>query len=176
MYYRFVQVASLGLALCGASVAYRWSNHARWIAMVLGVTVCIDSYRVTDSLWPRPIRSIQHQSLYSAMAADPVPGAVLEFPLAHIDTEGERRLVGQLIHGRNTTVLARNMVVQGQPRLERLSAIIRSPNAQRELQQLGVRYVVLHRMRAHRALLQLLSDRLGPPQDDGSLAVWVVSQ
>ena len=110
------------------------------------------------------------------MAADPVPGAVLELPLAHIDTEGERRLVGQLIHGRPTTVLARNMVIQGQPRLERLSAVLRSPNARRELQQMGVRYVVLHRMRGHRALLQSVSEKLGPPQDDGSLAVWVVSQ
>ena len=56
----------------------------------------------------------------ASIASDPVPGAVLELPLAHLDTEGERRLLGQLIHQRPTTVLARNMVVRGQPRLERL--------------------------------------------------------
>ena len=176
MYYRFVQVASLGLALCCASVVTRWSQHARWLAIAFGLLVCVDSYRVTDTLWPRSIRSIQHQSIYAAMAADPVPGAVLELPLAHIDTEGERRLVGQLIHRRPTTVLARNMVVQGQPRLERLSAMIRSPNIQAELQQAGVRYVLLHRTRSNRRLLQSLSQTLGRPQEDGGLAVWVVSQ
>ena len=176
MYYRFVQVASLGLAVSCATVVARWPTVSRRVAIAFGVLVFVDAYRVTDSLWPRPIRSIQHQDVYTAMASDPTPGAVLELPLAHIDTEGERRLVGQLIHRRPTTVLARNMVVQGQPRLERLSAAVRSANAQRELQQMGVRYVLLHRSRSNRALLQSLTQTLGRPQQDGGLAVWVVSQ
>ena len=108
------------------------------------------------------------------MANDTVEGAVLELPLSHIDTEGERRLLGQLIHGRNSSVLARNMVIQGQPRLEALDRASRSANARRELHQLGFRYVLLHQPRAHAGLYQRLSQSLGQPNEDGGLAAWVV--
>jgi len=176
MYYRFVQVASLGLALCGAAISLRWPKHVRWIAIGIGLGVAVDAYRVTSGLWPRSIRSIPHRSIYTSMAEDSVAGAVLELPLAHLDTEGERRLVGQLIHGRPTTALARNMVVQGQPRLERLSATLRGSSPQQMLNQLGIRYVLLHGIRTNVQLYRDLSRSLGKPQEDGGLAVWVVSQ
>jgi len=176
MYYRFVQVASLGLALCCASVTLRWPRYTRWVTIGMGLAVCVESVRITDGLWPRSIRPIPHQSLYASMAADPIPGAVLELPLSHIDTEGERRLMGQLIHGRPTTVLARNMVVQGQPRLQRLASAVRSPSVHEELRRMGVRYVLLHRSRSHSGVSQSLSRALGAPQEDGGLSVWVVSQ
>jgi len=176
MYYRFVQVASLGLAMCCAVMALHWPKQARWIALVVGLGTVVDGVRVTEPLWPRSIRSIAHQPLYASMAADSVSGAVLELPLAHIDTEGERRLLGQLIHGRSTSVLARNMVVHGQPRLENLSAAIRDSRTEGRLRELGFRYVLLHRPRSHSALYSLLLDRLGTPKEDGGLAVWVVRQ
>ncbi len=174
MYYRFVQVASLGLALCCAVTALRWPRQARWVALVLGLGTVVDGLRVTAPLWPRTIQPIAHRPLYALMARDEVSGAVLELPLSHLDTEGERRLVGQLIHGRPTSVLARNMVVHGQPRLERLSAAVRAAGTRSRLQTLGFRYVVLHRPRSHASLYDLLTDRLGSPQEDGGLAVWVV--
>jgi hypothetical protein len=176
MYYRFVQVASLGLAICCAVTALRWPSQARWIALVLGLGTAVDGWRVTEPLWPRSIRPIAHRPLYASMAADGVSGAVLELPLSHIDTEGERRLLGQLIHGRPTSVLARNMVVHGQARLERLSAAVRDARTQERLSSLGFRYVLLHRPRSHREMYSLLTDRLGTPKEDGGLAVWVVRQ
>jgi hypothetical protein len=176
MYYRFVQVASLGLAICCAVTALRWPQQARWIALVLGLGTAVDGWRVTEPLWPRSIRPIPHRPLYASMATDAAPGAVLELPLSHIDTEGERRLLGQLIHGRPTSVLARNMVVHGQPRLEGLSAAIRDARTEERLKNLGFRYVLLHGPRSHSALYSLLSDRLGTPKEDGGLAVWMVRQ
>ena len=174
MYYRFVQVASLGLALCCVAPALLWPRQGRWIVLALALVICADGVRTTSSLWPRTIRTIGHKNIYTAMANDSVDGAVLELPLSHIDTEGERRLLGQLIHGRSTSVLARNMVVQGQPRLEALDRAVRSANPRQQLHQLGFRYVLLHQPRAHMVLYRQLSRTLGQPNEDGGLAAWVV--
>ena len=174
MYYRFVQVTALGFAISCAVLALRWPPYARVIAVVIALLSVGDSIRVTQSLWPRSIQPLPHRALYTQMAKDSTPGAVLELPLAHLDTEGERRLLGQLIHDRATTVLARNMVVRGQPRLEQLDAAVRSPSTAKTLRDLGFRYVLLHRPRAHAQMYSLLTDRLGSPQEDGGLAVWMV--
>ena len=174
MYYRFVQVASLGLALCCVAPALLWPRWGRWLVMALALAVCADAVRTTSSLWPRSIQPIGHKAIYTAMANDPVEGAVLELPLAHIDTEGERRLLGQLIHGRNSSVLARNMVIQGQARLEALDRAARSANPRQELHRLGFRYVLLHQPRANASLYRNFSRTLGQPIEDGGLAAWVV--
>ena len=105
------------------------------------------------------------------MAQDPTQGAVLELPLGHLDTEGERRLLGQLIHRRPTTVLARNMVVRGQPRLERLERLSTDAAG---LRQAGFRYVLLHNPGRHRQALDQLEAALGPSQGSRQLGLWVV--
>ena len=139
MYYRFSQVACLGLALLLARLARAAPRHAVWVAAIVAGENLAENVRETATLGPRMLRPIPHAELMRVMANDPTPGAVVELPLAHLDTEGERRLLGQLIHGRNTTVLARNMVVIGQPRLERLARLVRQPTAMREA---GFRHVL----------------------------------
>ena len=171
MYYRFSQVACLGLALLLAHLAQTVPRRAVWIAAVVAGVNLAENIRETATLWPRMLRPIPHAELMRVMANDPAPGAVVELPLAHLDTEGERRLLGQLIHGRNTTVLARNMVVIGQPRLERLSRLVRQPTA---LRAAGFRYVLLHEPNRNRQQFERLTAVYGPSQGSRQLGMWVV--
>tara|TARA_B100000530_G_scaffold223545_1_gene143898 strand:- start:343 stop:1965 length:1623 start_codon:yes stop_codon:yes gene_type:complete len=177
MYYRFVQVAALGLALATASLASRWSKRGWVLAWAVGLLSFMDGVRGTEQIWPRQMKPVASYSLFESMAADPVRGAVLEFPLGHLDTEGERRLVAALIHQRSTTALARNTIVRGTPRLERLAAIIEGRNAEEVLAQAGFRYVLLHRPKepASRSLRTKLESHLGSPSGDQNLALWVIS-
>ena len=108
------------------------------------------------------------------MSDDPLPGAVLEFPLSHIDTEGDHRLLGQIIHQRATSVLPRNIVVRGVPRLERLERLSQSEDAGQALKAEGFRYVILHNPRREQRRFELLSQRLGEPKGNAALAVWTL--
>jgi hypothetical protein len=171
MYYRFSQVATLGLALAVCRLAAALPRHSVLIAIAAVGINTAENIRETRSLWPRSLMSIPHMDQMQAIASDPVAGSVLELPLAHLDTEGERRLLGQLIHGRPTTVLARNMVVVGQPRLERLSRLSNDPAA---LKQAGFRYVLLHNPARHRREMQRLESVFGPSQGTRQLGLWVV--
>jgi hypothetical protein len=176
MYYRFVQVAAIGLALTTAAAASRWSRHAWIIAWSVGLLTVADGVRATHNIWPRHLKPITSQAVYKSMAADPVAGAVLDLPLAHLDTEGERRLVTALVHGRATTSLARNTVVRGIPRLERLSALLDGRNAHEALAGAGFRYVLLHQPNApsSRRLRARLEQQLGTPGGDQLVAMWVI--
>ena len=171
MYYRFSQVATLGLAFAVCRLASAFPRRAIWVAIGVATLNLAESVRETGQLWPRSLTTIPNADLMTAMAEDPAEGAVLELPLAHLDTEGERRLLGQLIHGRATTVLARNMVVRGQPRLERLERLSTDASA---LKQAGFRYVVLHNPGRHRQALQRLEAALGPSMGTRQLGLWVV--
>ena len=174
MYYRFVQLAALGLAVCTAQLAHRAPKGSAWVALAIGVFTVGDGIRDTRVLWPRSLDVIHHQELYKQMGASPEPGAVLELPLAHLDTEGERRLLGQLIHRRPTTVLARNMVVMGQPRLERLARMLRSRDPGKELSRAGFRYVLLHSPSSNRSEYESLVSAFGPSLGDRGLGMWMV--
>ena len=170
MYYRFVQVAALGLAFCMASLAKR----RRWLGHVAIVASLLAGVHATAELWPRPIRSVPNAEILASLAEDPRPGAVLEFPLAHIDTEGDHRILAQIIHGRATSVLPRNIVVRGIPRLERLERKSQSMNAAEALEVEGFRYVLLHRPRRESRLLEALTRQLGSPEGNGRLAIWAL--
>jgi hypothetical protein len=171
MYYRFSQVAALGLALLVCRLCAAVPRRAVWIAIAVAGLNVAESIREMGTLWPRTLTSIPHAELMQEMAEDPVPGSILELPLSHLDTEGERRLLGQLIHNRATTVLARNMVVVGQPRLERLARL--STDA-KGLKQAGFRYVLLHRPGRYPQRLRELEAAFGPSQGSRGLGVWVV--
>ncbi|MGB0638491.1 MAG: hypothetical protein ACPGTU_04100 [Myxococcota bacterium] len=177
MYYRFVQVAALGLAFATASLAYRVPKRGWMLAWAVGLLTFMDGVRGTERIWPRQMKSISSQTVIESMLADPVKGAVLEFPLGHLDTEGERRLVAALVHKRPTTALARNTIVRGTPRLERLSAVLDGRNAEDVLAKAGFRYVLLHRPNepAVRTLRTKLESQLGSPSGDQLLALWVIS-
>lgn len=171
MYYRFAQVATLGMAIMVCWLASAVPRRATLLAIVVVGLNFAENIRETSTLWPRGLRSIPNIELMQTMADDPFDGAVLELPLGHLDTEGERRLLGQLVHGRSTTVLARNMVVIGQPRLERLSALATQPAA---LRAAGFRYVLLHHPNRNRNALQRLETAHGPNQGTRQLGMWVV--
>jgi len=115
---------------------------------------------------------VPNAELLQALADDPRDGAVLEFPMAHLDTEGDHRLLAQLVHGRPTSVLPQNIVVRGAPRLEHLTRLSQTEDAVTALQTAGFRYVLLHNPRREQRLLSMLSRRLGEPQGDRALAVW----
>jgi hypothetical protein len=174
MYYRFVQLAALGLAICAAQLAHRMPKGSAWVALGIGLLTVGDGIRETRVLWPRSLTEIPHQDLYKQMGASEEPGAVLELPLAHLDTEGERRLLGQLIHRRPTTVLARNMVVIGQPRLERLARMLRGREPGPDLSMAGFRYILLHSPSSNRAEYESLVSAFGPSLGDRTLGMWVV--
>jgi hypothetical protein len=174
MYYRFVQLAALGLAISAAQLAHRLPKGSAWVALAIGLLTVGDGIRETRVLWPRSLAAIPHQDLYKQMEASPEPGAVLELPLSHLDTEGERRLLGQLIHRRPTTVLARNMVVMGQPRLERLARMLAGRDPAKELSQAGFRYILLHSPSSNRSEYESLVSVFGPSLGERGLGVWVV--
>jgi hypothetical protein len=174
MYYRFVQLAALGLAICTAQLAHRMPKGSAWVALGIGLLTVGEGIRETRVLWPRSLTAIPHQDLYQQMGASGESGAVLELPLAHLDTEGERRLLGQLIHRRPTTVLARNMVVIGQPRLERLAGMLRGRDPGKELSMAGFRYVLLHSPSSNRSEYESLVSAFGPSLGDRALGMWVV--
>ena len=171
MYYRFSQVATLGLALAVCRLGQALPRHAVPAVLVIAGINLAENMRETSRLWPRSLTAIPNAELMESMAQDPTQGAVLELPLAHLDTEGERRLLGQLIHRRPTTVLARNMVVRGQPRLERLERLSTDAAG---LRQAGFRYVLLHNPGRHRQALDQLEAALGPSQGSRQLGLWVV--
>ena len=174
MYYRFVQLAALGLAICTAQLAHRMPKGSAWVALGIGLLTVGEGIRETRVLWPRALSAIPHQDLYKQMGASGEPGAVLELPLAHLDTEGERRLLGQLIHRRPTTVLARNMVVIGQPRLERLAGMLRGQDPGPDLSMAGFRYILLHSPSSNRSDYESLVSAFGPSLGDRTLGMWVV--
>ena len=74
-------------------------------------------------------------------------------------------------HGQAMAVLARNMVVRGQPRLERLEQISTDVAA---LKQSGFRYVLLHNPGRHQQAMQRLESALGPSKGSRQLGLWVV--
>lgn len=174
MYYRFVQLAALGLAISTAQFAHRLPKGSAWVALAIGLLTAGHGIQQTRVLWPRSLAVIPHQNLYQQMAASPAPGAVLELPLSHLDTEGERRLLGQLIHRRPTTVLARNMLVMGQPRLERLARMLAGRDPAKELSQAGFRYILLHSPSSNRSEYESLVSAFGPSLGERGLGVWMV--
>jgi hypothetical protein len=175
-YYRFAQVASLGLAICTAAVAHRFGRWSVRLALLVGILTAADGIRATAAIWPRALQPIAPRTVYAQMAADTTPGAVLELPFNHMSTEGGRRVLGQLIHKRPTTALSRNIRLKGSPRLLRVNSILTAPRARQRLAQAGFRYVLLHnpRIGTNREMLQLLTALLGEPAGSNTLSVWVV--
>jgi len=170
MYYRFVQVAALGLSICMATLVL-WRPMIGYGFMAASLA---SGVYVTADLWPRVTRPVPNADLLQALADDPREGSVLEFPMAHLDTEGDHRLLAQLVHGRPTSVLPQNIVVRGAPRLEHLTRLSQTEDATTALQTAGFRYVLLHNPRREKRLLAMLSQRFGEPKGNGALAIWLL--
>ncbi len=179
MYYRFAQIAALGLALLIAGGLR--GRRGSVVAWTLGLLNIAAGVWATQALWPRPLPSFPGTALYAQMAADPLPGAVLDLPIETIDTDGSRAALAQALHGRASTALVHNVSIQSSPRLRKLDAMVQGlPSAtapKRMLAEAGFRYVVLRTARnqpAPTAQAQRLSRALGAPARDTGVWVWTI--
>lgn len=106
MYYRAAALASLGLTVLLAGVCSRLPlRYGAVLAWVLGLASVADGVRATHTLWPRPLAPVAGRTALEAMAADPVPGAVLSLPLRTSRYGNEQHLLAAALHGRPTTAL-----------------------------------------------------------------------
>jgi hypothetical protein len=181
MYYRFAQLASLGLALGLASGVRALPLWAR-IGISLGVLVAQtwDGLRVTEDLWPRPVESFENAEIYVSWSEDPVPGAVIDLPLEADQRSGGVYMLGAALHGRATTALPRQSRPGELPQLARVDGWLREavslgdPAKGRDyLARRGVRYLVCHvRCRRPDGRYNALVRGLGEPLDAGGLSWW----
>ena len=80
MYYRFSQVATLGLALAVCRLGQALPRHAVPAVLVIAGINLAENMRETSRLWPRSLTAIPNAELMESMAQDPTQGAVLETP------------------------------------------------------------------------------------------------
>ena len=179
MYYRFAQVASLGLALLIAGSMQRKGGAG--LAWSIGALNIAAGLWATQALWPRPVPVFDGHAIYAQMAADPTPGAVLDLPLETIDTDGSKAALAQALHGRHSTALVHNVSAESSPRLKTLANLVRTIHSgaspRRALADQGFRYVVLRPTRGQGGNAQhsqALRRALGTPAQDNGVMVWTI--
>ena len=96
MYYRFSQVATLGLALAVCRLGQALPRHAVPSVLVIAGINLAENVRETSRLWPRSLTAIPNaETSWSPWLKTRPKAPSWSLPLAHLDTEGERRLLGQ---------------------------------------------------------------------------------
>ena len=181
MYYRFIQLSSLGLALClGVGVGTRFGRWGPVLACVLGGLQVADSLRYTADLWPRTLEPVPHEDVFRQWAMDPVPGAVVDLPLAADQRAGGVYMLAATLHGRSTTALARQSRPDELPHLLRVrnwleeAIVLEDPARGRALlASRGIQYVACHArcMRTRDRVLELRA-ALGPGEGSDSMQWW----
>ncbi len=189
---RWIVVALLAWALLVAEGLERLGTQ-RWRMLALA-GILFESVAV-----PLPMTRPEIPPLYSALARDPGPGAVLELPFGLRDGrifwgfffEAER-LYYQTAHGRPMVggYLSRipDRIIEAyrnEPVLRRLVALQNDPAAPPALEgaafeawagRWGIAWVVLERDRASSTLMRALRESLGQPLlEKGHLAAWRLS-
>ncbi len=180
MYYRAVVLAALGLPLLLASGWPR--RHRRWLGLAawsLGLLQVADGWRATRTLWPPPSGPVPGQAMLEAMAADPLPGAVLDLPVEGGSWEGGNAMVASTIHGRSTTGLPRQTSASYLPQTARLAALVDqalglgdSRAAGALLAARGYRYLCWRPWLDDPSRLPELEASLGAPLGDLELYCW----
>jgi hypothetical protein len=180
MYYRALSLASLGLPLAVAGALSRlpprWGVPAA--ALAFGGMVA-ESASDLRSAWPRPVKTIPGLNAYAAMAADPVPGAVLDLPLETRASFAQAYLLAAAFHQRPTAALPRLLRRQEIPSLERAGRALDAAIAAGDpapLVERGFRYVVWHNVPGDSAepTAAQVSAALGQPRVDGGVRWWLV--
>ena len=184
MYYRAAHIASLGLAVALAGVAARSAGRrALMIAWLGGLLAVADGVRVTRELWPRPAAPIPAHGALLALRDDPMPGAVLDLPLAVRDEGAGEHLLAALVHGRPTSALPRVSRLAELPHLQAWQASLEEalaladPAAARSaLAGEGLRAVVCRTwlLEAEDPTLQALTSGLGEPRMEEEVALWLL--
>ena len=108
MYYRAVLLASLGLSALVAGALGRLGPVGPAVAVAVGLAHPWDALRVHPDLYPRQVRQLPGLALYERMAADPIEGAVLDYPVFLQDTANGRHLLAATIHGRAVAALPKD--------------------------------------------------------------------
>ena len=186
MYYRAAAVASLGVCL-GAFGALGWveargGRGLRFLGAVLALALAggaiWHTHHVLRPLWPVPSRVVDLR-LVERMAADPVPGAILQTPLVHDARTGGGMVFDGVASGRAGTGVLRH-VNADHPDVVRLRGWIAEAEAlppdeaAAALHAHGVRYIVSYpgqqedpeRLRIYRTL--------GPATPVGGRTYWRV--
>jgi hypothetical protein len=182
MYYRAVVLASLGLPLL---LAAGWPRRrARWLVALawgLGLLPVADGWRISRDLWPPPSGPVPGRALLEAMAADPVPGAVLDLPVEGGTWEGGNAMIAATIHGRATTAMPRQTSRQYLPQTARLAALVdraleagEPEQAASLLADRGFRYLCWRPWLDDPQRLPALELALGPPMGDERLYCWAL--
>ena len=180
MYYRGIQIATLGIALLIAGSAQRFGNmRAVLLAWILGSGLVFDGWRVTSTLLPRNISPVEGEALLEAMAEDPTPGAVLDLPLDVDPYTGGLYMVAAVVHRRPTTGLPRQSRVAHLPHLARLDRVLQAGleaepgDLSSQLQSMGFRYVAWHRrLDSNKNMGEKLGRALGESTEADNLMVW----
>jgi hypothetical protein len=175
MYYRFSLVAGLGLALIIARGGQGKSHW--WLCWAVGAANIAAGLWATAPIWPRPLEAVPGMVLLETMRADPTPGAVLELPLAALDTEGGRGALAAAFHHRASTATIHHTSIEASARLKRLDTMLQSDRLAADLAQAGFRYVVLRPSRSSPANSQTrerLRRALGAPALDQEIQIWTV--
>ncbi len=182
MYYRAVLLASLGLPLL---LAAGWPRRGlRWLVLAawgIGLLQIADGWRIGRQLWPPPSGELPGQALLEAMAADPVPGAVLDLPVEGGSWEGGNAMIASTVHGRATTGLPRQTSASYLPQTARLDALVRQAlgledptQAGAQLAERGYRYLCWRPWLDDPTRLPELEAALGESLGDEELYCWVV--
>ncbi len=181
MYYRSIVVASLGLCLVlGAGLgrlAPRWAIPLAWVLAAVGIA---DGVRATGELWPCPSQPYSDREALTEIAADPTPGAVLDFPMETGSYGNGLHMLAAVFHGRPTTALLKITNLESDPALSSVdfqlivAAAAGSPqHARTSLRAKGYSHVVyrtdVRDLGGSSARLEAI---FGPPMRRGKLLIW----
>ena len=182
MYYRAVLLAALGIPLL---LAAGWPRtRRRWLVALawgLGLVQVADGWRVSRDLWPPPSGPIPGLELLETMAADPIPGAVLDLPVEGGSWEGGNAMIASTVHGRATTGMPRQTSRSYLPQTARLGALVDQAVALRDpagasnlLAARGYRYLCWRPWLDEPERLPVLEAALGAPMGDRELYCWAL--
>jgi hypothetical protein len=180
-YYRFLQVALVGLAV----LVSRARLHPG-AAVALGLVFCAEVSVNTGKGVPLPIADLPHREISEQMRLDPVPGAVLHLPAQPPgEVTRERVFRMALLHRRPVWNLPRGPRIpwEGPPCGGALDKCLAHempcgiPNDFDErLERWGVRYVVVHTDHGWNMdkVAASLSEVLGEPQEAEGILLWTL--
>jgi hypothetical protein len=196
---RAVVVVDLAVAMLGAVALAAWRAQSRWPNVLLAGAASLVAIDLLPA--PFPVVALDHPALYDVLRDRPERGAVCELPLGARDGFGElgeldhRVLFYQTIHGRPIVggFVARlpPSVIEAYRADPLISALLRlsaptadsdasGPTPDRQsaaalFRRDGIRFVVLNRATASRALIGYVVHELPLTliQDDGARALYV---
>lgn len=178
--FRFVMPVQLGLLVLGllGAITLRPATRFAWAG-----AIAVESLYFSPGPWPLPRSDTRLPDYVATLAADPVPGAVIDLPASVPNLERAVYLYWQTAHGRpspyslnepmppvlSRSHLVRTVLVAESSRVDRLPRQLGELDlvaSGRALRGLGVRYVVVHEALYPRdrleQVLTILRAGLGP--------------